>query len=618
MLHAQQRCVARRGSPPLDPRTVRPWPGEALLPDDGGVSTSQPDLVAVVDRLVALAEQRWSLITSALPEDEAVHPTHGPGARARELLEHSRSYLRPRARDLDAPLLVVLLGPTGSGKSTLLNTIAGGPASRTGVLRPTTRVAVVLASEADIAALRSNGALTGLGPDRLEQASLGARPGVVVVDAPDIDSVERANRALADTLLELADLCVFVTTATRYADRVPWDVLARIEQRRLPLVVVVNRLPPGEDAGAVLEDVRRLIHRQALTAPSETTPDTAAPTPPPLEVVGVPEGALDPSGVALRSESVRPLLDRIDLLASDRGSRRALAEQALAGAVAGLVPLVHAVADDLDHEAIDVESLRRTAGSIYADELRAVMDQLRRGDVLREEVIRQWHSFVGADQVTRAFSSGIGRARGALLSIIRGTPSAPVAAVTQGATEDLTALVAAHAADAARRAAAAWSANARTAAKIGADPGLWSPSPSLPDSTRDALAGWLGVIATDVAETGASKRGVARGVSLGVNAGAVTVMLGVFAHTGGLTGAEVGIAAATAFLNQKLLNALFGEAAVIEMIDRARAGLTRALEGVFAAELARFERLVSDGTELRGLSAALREVAGAVPAIGPR
>ena len=47
-------------------------------------------------------------------------------------------------------------------------------------------------------------------------------------------------------------------------------------------------------------------------------------------------------------------------------------------------------------------------------------------------------------------------------------------------------------------------------------------------------------------------------------------MLATFIHTAGLTGAEVGIAAGTAFLNQKLLGALFGEAAMVELVARAR------------------------------------------------
>ena len=68
---------------------------------------------------------------------------------------------------------------------------------------------------------------------------------------------------------------------------------------------------------------------------------------------------------------------------------------------------------------------------------------------------------------------------------------------------------------------------------------------------------------------------LARGASVGVNVLGTGVMLATFLHTGGLTGAEVGIAAATAFLNQKLLTALFGEAAMVEMIPHAGGGCRR-------------------------------------------
>lgn len=583
--------------------------------------SSRPDLISLIERLVALAERRAALLNplpgDGPPRGEASSDgaSHGPTQRGRELLEHTRSYLLPRARDLDAPLVVLLLGPTGSGKSTLMNTLAGRPVSRTGVLRPTTMDAVVLASTADQAALRATGPLAAVATDRLDWVEGGARPGIALIDAPDIDSVEHRNRELADTLLEVADLCIFVTTATRYADQVPWDVLARVEQRRLPLVVVVNRLPPGSDASAVLADVRRLLGRSGLTRP-EAAADAhtqrssqgsfGAPLPP-LEVIGVSEGSLDGAGTALTSGAVPALLRRMESLAADAGERRVLAEQALSGAVAGLAPLVHMVADDLEHQAIDADALRRIAATDHAEELRLMRERLRRGNVLREEVIRQWHSFVGADQITRAFSSGIGRLRGAVTAIFRGSPEAPVVAVQKGATDDLTALVVAHASDAARRTATHWSADPQGSRLVAEDAGLWTASVDLADVTHEALTAWLGAIASDVAVSGADKRGVARGVSLGVNAGAVTVMLTVFAHTGGLTGAEVGIAAGTAFLNQKLLNALFGEAAVLEMIARARDRLDATLEGLLARERARFERLVPSGEDLRTLAGELRE-----------
>ena len=61
-------------------------------------------------------------------------------------------------------------------------------------------------------------------------------------------------------------------------------------------------------------------------------------------------------------------------------------------------------------------------------------------------------------------------------------------------------------------------------------------------------------------------------------------MLATFIHTAGLTGAEVGIAAGTAFLNQKLLGALFGEAAMVELVARARDRLRVVLAETFAEE----------------------------------
>ena len=112
-----------------------------------------------------------------------------------------------------------------------------------------------------------------------------------------------------------------------------------------------------------------------------------------------------------------------------------------------------------------------------------------------------------------------------------------------------------------------------------------------------------------MAERGAGRRGPARLAALGVNAVAVTLMLVTFSHTGGISGAEAGIAAATAFLNQKLLNAIFGEAAVQEMIVQARRRLTDALEALLAEEQRRFEEPLGDIAARAQLADELRSVA---------
>ena len=308
-----------------------------------------------------------------------------------------------------------------------------------------------------------------------------------------------------------------------------------------------------------------------------------------MDVVAVPEGALNATGRALDRDVVAPLLARIVELSRDRLKRRAMAARALAGAVAGLRPLVGAIALDLEAAATDADGLRRSVAIDFTDEGRLLRERLTGGTVLREEVIRHWHSYVGADQITRLFSTGVGKVRGTVLALVKGTPAAPVSVVQQGAADDVAALVVAHASEASRRAAAHWAADPKGADLVAADPGLWSAAPDLAARTRVAVDEWVRTIAADVAVTGADKKGVARAASLGVNAGAITIMLATFAHTGGITGAEVGIAAATAFLNQKLMNALFGEAAVQEMIDRARERLTTVLDALLAEEQARFD-----------------------------
>ena len=545
------------------------------------------ELIERCDRLAALAARRLAF------------PTANPAAsaRARQLHDHLDGFVQPRVADIDAPLLVLLLGPTGAGKSSLLNTIAGSEVSKAGVLRPTTRDAVLYASESDSHRILASSRLAAIAKERLKLAAAPASSdGVAVIDAPDIDSVERDNRELADVLVETSDLCVFVTTATRYADLVPWEVLRRVRERGLPLVVVLNRVPADEhDRATVVADAQRLLGQTGI--PSAQGP---------MDLIVIDEGDIDPRVSGLVPEKTRPLLERIARLAAEADERRTVATVALAGALKGLASLAHAIADDLEHEAIDADALRRIAASAYAEELASLVRALEGGLILREEVLRRWNDFVGADQVARFISSGIGRLRALLLTAFRGTKAAPVTVVEAEMTSTLEALALRHGTDAARRTAVAWSDRSQAAALVARNPGLWSASQGFGPAIREALDRWMRSIVDDVRAHAGRKRAVAQVAALGVNVVSVAVMLGVFVHTAGLTGTEVGIAAGTAILNQKLLEAIFGEGAMAELIANARAGLVALLTSLFEGERERFDALVPAPGGLRELAAELR------------
>ncbi|WP_344031358.1 dynamin family protein [Streptomyces luteireticuli] len=224
--------------------------------------------------------------------DAARFPLPLPGAaRARrnrvELLAQLDDYLVPRLCAPEAPLLAVVGGSTGAGKSTLVNSLVGRRVTEAGVLRPTTHTPVLVCHPDDhhwfagprvLPALRRvwvpsqdsqepEGPQGGVPVPEEDDGRPGLRietdrslpRGLALLDAPDIDSLVARNRELAAELICAADIWVLVTTATRYADAVPWHLLRAAKEYDVTLVTVVDRVPhqvTGEVArqfGALLE-----------------------------------------------------------------------------------------------------------------------------------------------------------------------------------------------------------------------------------------------------------------------------------------------------------------------------------------------------------------------------
>jgi energy-coupling factor transporter ATP-binding protein EcfA2 len=528
----------------------------------------------------------------------AVAPVPGDlgAARRRRLAWHLDDYLLPRVRDLEAPLVCILLGSTGAGKSSLLNGLAGARVSPSGVVRPTTMRPVVLLAPGQVDAFMSGKVLAALADaDRLQLVvHEGAFPEIALVDAPDVDSVEAENRRTAEELLQAADLCLFVTTAQRYADAVPWEFLRQAKARGVPLLVVVNRLPRREaDRRAVLDDARRRFEEAEL--------GTAGPGGRDLPLLGVTEGARDPATDGLNAGAIEPVRRALAELSADTAALTAVKAQALRGALTGLPAATDEVAADSEADRRRAAALRAHVERAYDAEQERLQERLAGGDFLRGEVMRSWQEFVGVGDLGRWLSTGIGRVRSWLSRQFSPAKGAPELQRTkEQAFDELIGALVRHADVAAGNAATQWAADPAGALLLEAHPGLWGHGPELEPEARAMLTQWLGRLTRMVEERGHSRRAFAFAASLGVNAIGVVAMLAVFAHSAGLTGGEVAIAGGTAVINQKLLEALIGEAAVADIIRAAERDLRRTLRSALETDARRFLDLLvpaGDGPE---------------------
>jgi hypothetical protein len=530
-------------------------------------------------------------------------PAAADGERVRsELAGQIGDYLLPRLRQMDAPLLMVVGGSTGAGKSTLVNSLVGAEVSPAGVLRPTTRAPVLAFNPGDAGWFEDDRILPGLvrtsggpaGPGGLQLVATGRLPeGLALLDAPDIDSVVEANRALAGQLLAAADSWLFVTTAARYADAVPWDLLEAARERGTSLSLVLDRVPP-EAIDEVAGHLRAMLHERGLGGTA---------------VLVVPETVLEHG--RLPAAALAPVRGWLDELAFDAQARAGLVWRTLTGALDSVPRRAATVRAALAEQHAAASELREAVEHAYGDALDEVDETVRSGALLRGEVLARWHDVVGTGDVMRALETRIGWLRDRLRSLVTGAPAAEAELRTAVQT-GVDAVVLAAAGRAAERAAGAWRADPAGRPLLADSGRLDAAAPDLAARTGEAVRAWQGEVLELVRAEGMGKRSTARLASLGVNGAGLTVMIAVFASTGGLTGAEVVVAGGTSALSQKVLEAVFGDQAVRTLAARAREQLTARVRALLDDEARRFERVLAPVTPAPGrveeLDAAVREL----------
>jgi GTPase SAR1 family protein len=529
--------------------------------------------------VTALVRLRSALQSARLPLDlpGVVDLRHSQS----DMVAQLEDYVIPRLMTIEAPLLVVVGGSTGAGKSTLVNSLVGHRVTVPGVLRPTTRSPVLVHNPADSQWFGQDRLLPELervnrttdDPGALQLVSTERiPPGLAILDAPDIDSVEERNRTLAAQLLAAGDLWLFVTSAARYADQVPWDFLRQAADRSAAVAIVLDRTP--EDAVETVSThlVRMLASRGLKDSPLFTVTD----------------GIVNADGL-LPASHVTEIRAWLASLAADTGARQSVVKQTLSGAIRTISRDTHLVADGVAEQYSVQARLRADANRAYDDAVTAIASASADGTLLRGEVLARWQEFVGTGELLKSLETRVGWLRDRMVNTVKGKPH-EAERVTVAVESGLQTLILEHAEAAAERAEASWRSLASGQVLL-ADAGedLGRASRDFRRHAERSVREWQQDVLDMVRAEGADKRSTARFMAFGVNGLGVALMIVVFAHTGGLLlGAEAGVAGGTAILGQKLLEAVFGDQAVRTLAHRARKDLETRVSALIDTERARY------------------------------
>lgn len=556
-----------------------------------------------MDAIAALEDLRGALRTAVVPLGT---PGSAQGREARDrALRRLEDFVLPRASSLDAPLLAVVGGSTGSGKSTLVNALARARVTASSPVRPTTRRPLLLHRAEDAGRFASARVLPDLvrvrraASDPPTPAGAGTAgeleirecpnlpEGLAILDSPDVDSICDENRALARRLLDAADLWVFVTTAARYADDVPWKLLDEAAASGITIVVVLDRVAP-DARDAVAGDLRALMDRRGL--------DRAP-------VLVVEEAALVDG--MLGEGAVSELRDWLSARAVSAQSRRELARIALTGAIADVVQRAETVAVAIDRASRARAGARAQLDDAEAASLARLREATADGSLLRGEVLARWNEVVGAADVSRLLSASFASFRDRVGAWLRGRP-APGAPVEDAIEAGLASLILEelHRADDEARVrweGAEWTRSlSRTAPRRQID--------EAESRAVNLTRAWQRHLLDTVRAEGRDRRAGARIAAVGLNVVSAALIIAVFASTGGLTGAEVGIAGASALVAHKLLETVFGDQAVRSMAKAARKDLEERMREALAEQLEPLRSLLPEDQSSLPLTSAIDRV----------
>lgn len=499
--------------------------------------------------------------------------------RRLEILEQLGDYVIPRLMAREAPLLCVVGGSTGAGKSTLVNTLVGKPVSEAGILRPTTRSPVLVHHPDDEGWFSADQLLPDL--DRVAVATHSQNTiqlvpidtvprGLAILDAPDVDSIEEANRHLAGQLLAAADLWLFVTSAARYSDQVPWDYLRAAAERSTAVAVVLDRTPDDAVDYISTHLARMLASRGLRDSP----------------LFRVAEGVVDSEGL-LPSGHVAEIRQWLEALAEDSPARLAIVDQTLSGAVRTLTRKLHPVADAAELQWSAAEELTAMARAPWRGAEDEVRTAVRDGSLLSGDLFARWQEFLGSGELIRGFEGRVGFVRDRLFSAIKGKPQ-QAEQVEIAITNALAALVTEQADRAAGDVADAWR---ETTYGVAPEPGsaLARSSPDLRHRAAIEFRAWQDDLQQLVRHRSGDLSTTARFLAFGLRGLAAALAVATLSRDGAPAAATE-----SADLGRRLLDNVFGAPMAVGMLDRAREDLNDRVVRLLAAERHRYDAVIAE------------------------
>jgi hypothetical protein len=606
--------------PPSGPTEPASGAGE---PASGPAEAAQEEVephVRVDARLLesAILALRKPIVAASLPlEAPGVEDAR---VERHKLLSQIDDYLLPRLRESGSPILVALVGSTGAGKSTLVNSVVGTQVSMTGIRRPTTNSPVLACHPDDVGWFAENVFLPTM--PRVRQEGLarsgkdgllvlaaveGMPKGVALLDTPDIDSVVEAHREFAYQFLDASDLWLFMTTASRYADAMVWELLQHARDRGAALAIVLSRVRPASSPEVV-------AHFDAM-----------------LEANGlgdkhrflIPETVLAEG--KLPAEICEPVKDWLKETADQPDRRVAVLTETMSGVLDTFRIRVPALAAQIEAQVTLRTDLTSVVTGAYQAGLTEIDQTLQDGSLMTGEVLARWQDFAGTGDLLRTLQSRRGggkqrRHRGparaeALKLASRAAIESLVTSIADRAAEDCLSRWRDHPAGAALL----------ERLTVGSDPTAWQGSEFAAEA--DLIFGWetggagtaqaldevstspreraaaLGRSSADLATRAAravsawqdhvtrlvhaenvTKRSIAKAMSLDDDSLATVFMIGLLGSGDDET--------STAAIPRRLLTSLFGAGPLRDIVARTRADLRHRITLIFDEEMRRFADVI--------------------------